>query len=119
MRPIESHSDFVSAKLATILVLREEIAPTKGSGSKFSFDISRQELDRWLKNIRSSRSGEWRAHVRRVESVRNETVQGKRYPLWKRTTGAPEGTAETIETRECTRTLPFGLEIQLYWFYTV
>lgn len=95
MRPIESHSDFVSTKLATILVLREEIAPTKGSGSKFSFDISRQELDRWLKNIRSSRSGEWRAHVRRVESVRNETVQGKRYPLWKRTTGAPEGTAES------------------------
>lgn len=85
MLPIEGHSDSISEKLATILVLREEIPPMKGSGSKFSFDISCQELER-----------NWRrAQVRRVESVRNGTVQRERYPLWKRTTGAPEGTAES------------------------
>lgn len=95
MLPIEGHSDSILEKLATILVLREETPAMKGSGSKFSFDISCQELDRWLKNVWSSRSREWRAQVRRVECVRNGTVQRERYPLWKRTTGAPEGTAES------------------------
>lgn len=55
MFPIEGHSDSISEKLATILVLREEILPMKDSGSKFSFDISCQEK-RLIEQIRGMES---------------------------------------------------------------